>query len=70
MVSITISIPEEVRRLMKRFPDINWSGFVRKCISERAKELEIKEEMLKQFKHEKDFNEWSVNIIREGRHKK
>ena len=47
MVSITISVPEEVRELMKKSPEVNWSGLVRACITEKAKRLVIKEEMLK-----------------------
>jgi len=69
MVSITISVPEEVRELMKKFPEVNWSGLVRQCITQKAKQLAIKEELLNQFKKEKEFNEWAVNLIREGRKK-
>ena len=32
MVSITLSVPEDVRHKMDMFPEINWSGFVRKSI--------------------------------------
>ncbi|MBU0893809.1 MAG: hypothetical protein KKF48_03555 [Nanoarchaeota archaeon] len=67
MVSITISVPEEVRKLMKKFPEVNWSGLVRQCINDKAKQLVIKEELLNQFKKEKEFNEWAVNLVREGR---
>jgi len=67
MVSITISVPEEVRELMKKFPEVNWSGLVRQCISEKARKLAIKEELLSQLKKEKEFNEWAVNLVREGR---
>ncbi len=69
MVSVTISVPEEIRELMKKFPEINWSGLIRKCISEKAKELAIKEEMLKQLENEKEFNEWAVKLVRQGRKK-
>ena len=67
MVSITISVPEEVRELMKKFPEVNWSGLVRRCISQRAKQLEIKEEFVNQLKKEKEFDDWAVNLIRSGR---
>lgn len=70
MVSITISVPEEVRELMRKSPEVNWSGLVRNCITEKAKRLAIKEEMLKQLGKEKDFNDWAVEIIREGRRKR
>lgn len=67
MVSITISVPEDVRRLMKEFPEVNWSGLVRACITEKARRLAIKKQILSEFEKEKEFNEWAVNIIREGR---
>lgn len=69
MVSITISVPEEIRELMKKFPEINWSGLVRKAIIDRAKTLQIKEELLRQSKDEEEFNNWAVSLIRKGRKK-
>lgn len=67
MVSITLSVPEEIHELMKRFPEINWSGLIRACITEKARKLAIKEEVLRQLGKEKEFSEWAVSIIREGR---
>jgi len=67
MVSITISVPEEVRVLMNRFPEINWSGLVRKVIAEKARELALREDMHKEIKKEKDFSNWAVRLIRESR---
>ncbi len=67
MVSITISIPEEVRELMKQFPEVNWSGLVRTCISEKARRLALKKQILKSFSKEKEFNDWAVSLIRKGR---
>ena len=67
MVSITISVPEETRSLMKKFPEINWSGLVRKAIIERTEQLKLKEEMLSHLKKDKSFNDWAVSIVRKGR---
>lgn len=39
MTNITLSINEKVYRKMKRFSEIKWSEFVRKCIQQRIKEL-------------------------------
>ena len=66
MVSITLSIPEQVREQMKRFPEINWSGFVRKSIEEKAKQLAWKEEMLKKLKEEDEsgFTDWTIEMGR------
>ncbi|MFH1316734.1 MAG: hypothetical protein ABII01_04395 [Candidatus Woesearchaeota archaeon] len=72
MVSITLSVPEETRKLMKRFPEMNWSGFVRKTIEEKAKALSWKEEMLKQWEKEKPLAEElvrDIKKIRKGRFK-
>ncbi len=69
MVSITLSVPEEIHELMKKFPEVNWSGLVRACITEKARRLAIKQEMLKQLDKEKEFNDWAVNLIREERKK-
>jgi len=63
MVSITLSVPEDVHDLMKKFPEVNWSGLVRTCITEKAKTLE----MLKKLGEEKEFNDWAVKLVREGR---
>jgi hypothetical protein len=69
MVSITLSIPKETRNLMKEFPEINWSGLVRKAIIEKAKKLAIKNQFLEQLEKEEEFNEWAVEIVRTGRQK-
>ncbi len=67
MVSVTLSIPEETRKIMKEFPEINWSGFIRKSIEEKAKELKWKEEMLKKLKEEEEFTKWSVELGRKAK---
>jgi hypothetical protein len=67
MVSITLSVSEEVRDTMKKFPEINWSGLVRTCIIEKAKILSLKEELLKDLSKEKEFNNWAVNLGRKAK---
>ena len=67
MVSITLSVPEEIRKIMKDFPEVNWSGFIRKSLEEKARQLKLKEEMLKELEGEEDFNKWAVDLIRKGR---
>ena len=64
MVSITLSVPEEVKVMMKRFPDINWSGFVRASVEEKARQLAWKQEMLRKLKEEEFFIDWSVSLGR------
>ncbi len=70
MVSITFSIPEETRKTMKEFPEVNWTHLVRSSIEEKAKKLALKKELLKQLDKEKEFIDWSVDVVRNGRHKK
>jgi hypothetical protein len=67
MVSITLSIPKEVRELMNRFPEINWSGLVRSSIEKKIKQLSWKEDMLKKLKNEEAFSEWAVDAQRKSR---
>jgi len=65
MPAITLSIPQEVKDIMDSFSEINWSGFVKKAIVEKAKELEWKEEMLKKLKEETAFEKETVRLGRE-----
>ncbi|HIG94170.1 MAG: hypothetical protein QT05_C0039G0012 [archaeon GW2011_AR13] len=69
MVSITLSIPEEVREQMKRFSEINWSAFVRSCIESKAKELAWKQEMLEKLNspEEQELIKWSVELGRKAK---
>ena len=67
MVSITLSIPAEVREKMKMFPEINWSGFIRKTIEEKTRELSWEKEMLNKLKQEQEITDWSVKLQRASR---
>jgi len=67
MVSITLSVPEETRKVMKKFTEMNWSGFVRKSIEEKAKELSLKEQMLKEFSKEEEVINWAVRLQHKSR---
>lgn len=64
MVNITLSINEELKSKMEQFPEINWSGLVRKTIEQRITEMVWKEEMRKKLKSEEKFTEWSVELGR------
>jgi len=69
MVSITLSVPEQIKELMNQFPEVNWSGLVRQAISEKAKKLALKRELFSQLENEREFSDWAVNLVREGRNK-
>ena len=47
---------------MKKFPEVNWSGLVRQCITERANQLALREGLLSELGKEKDFIDWSVDL--------
>jgi hypothetical protein len=64
VVSVTLSVPEEVREKMQRHDEINWSAFVRKCIIEKTESLEALERWSKE---EKDISDWSVRLQRKAR---
>jgi len=65
MSTVTITIPESVKSELGHFSWVNWS--------EAAKEELVKKQNLirlldiKEPKEEKEFVEWAVKIIREGR---
>jgi len=40
MTNITLSIDDEVYKGMKKYSEIKWSEFVRKCVQKRIEELE------------------------------
>jgi len=67
MPSITLSVPDEIKKLMEKFPEINWSGFIRKVIEQKAKELSWQEDMLRQLRREQEQIEWSVGLGRKSR---
>ena len=62
MVSITLSVPEETREKMKEFSEVNWSGFFRKAIEEKAVALEKLECLKKELEKEKEVNDWAVKL--------
>ena len=53
MVSITLSVPEEMKDEMEKFPEINWSEVARQSIDEKLEELRFLEE----FKRESDLTQ-------------
>ena len=67
MVSVTLSVPQEVKEKMEKFPEINWSGFIRRAIEEKTKEMSWKEELFKKLKDEEDLDDWAVKLQRASR---
>ena len=67
MVSITVSVPAEIKELMNKFEEMNWSGFVKKSIEEKARKLAKFEELKKQMEDEQEITDWSVKLQRASR---
>ena len=67
MVSVTLSIPEDIKKKMEHFSEVNWSGFVRKEILVKVNELSWKEDLKNKIKEEQEVNDWAVKVQRTGR---
>ena len=50
MVNITLSVSEEIKNLMDKFPEINWSEVARRAISEKAMKMAIFEQIVSKSK--------------------
>lgn len=53
MVSVTLSVPKEMKEKMEKFPEINWSEVARGSIQEKIRDLEFLEEFKKQSEIDK-----------------
>ena len=67
MVSVTLSVPQEVKEKMEKFPEVNWSGFIRRAIEDKTKEMSWKEKLFKKLEDEKDLDDWAVKLQRASR---
>ena len=61
MVSLTLSIPEELKKKMDEFPEMNWSEVARTAIKKRVEMLKT----LKEFTRDSEFTE--KDALRLGR---
>ena len=52
MTTITLSIPEELKRKMDIFEEINWSAVAREAFSEKINDMEF----IRKFKEKSKFN--------------
>ena len=46
MVNMTLAIPEELQKMMKRHKDVRWSEVARQAIRERAAKLDLMDKIL------------------------
>lgn len=72
MASITVRIPEELRKKMGQLKDVNWSGVIRSAIEEEIRKARMQEASKKidelREKHKKKWD--STKVIREWREKR
>ena len=74
MANITLSIPDELYRKMKKYSEIKWSEVVRKAILEYIERIEeggvkiTTKELLKGFDEEfkKELSELSLEMVEKG----
>lgn len=65
MTNITLSVPEELHKRMKRFAEIRWSEIVRKAIEQRVNDLEVMARLASKSKlTRRDVEEISKKIKR------
>jgi len=61
MTNITLAVPDDIKREMEKFPEINWSVIAREAIKKRV-------ELLKKFREfTKDSTMTEEDAIRFGR---
>ncbi len=66
MTNITLSIPDELKKKMEKYPEIKWSQVARKAIEEKIRDLELLDELTKNSKlTHKDAEEISKLIKEE-----
>lgn len=72
MASITVRIPEELRKKMSRLNGVNWSEVVRSAIELEVKKVRMREASRRiDSLREKSTVKWdSVKVIREWREKR
>ena len=63
MTNITLTIPEEIHKLVKKHNEINWSEIVRRTISKEVMKLELMDKLTAKSKLTlKDIEEINENV--------
>ena len=63
MTNITLSIPDELKKKMEKYPEVKWSQVARKAIEEKVKDLELLDRLTRNSKlTDKDVEEISKFI--------
>lgn len=65
MVNMTLSLPDDLHRRMRKYPEIKWSALARQAILGYLEKLEIMDELLKDSKlTEDDVKELDIMVKR------
>jgi predicted CopG family antitoxin len=65
MVNMTLSIPDELHRKMKKFSEMKWSEVARRAIEQRVDDLEVMDKITSKSKlTKKDAEELGEKIKR------
>lgn len=63
MPNITLSINEETKQKMKKYPEVRWSNAIRVIIERKLQDFEIAEKLAKKSRlTEKDVNMLSAKV--------
>jgi len=62
MPNLTLSLPEDIKKNIERFPEVNWSALIKKYIESKVNMLVWKEQMLKQLDSEREFDEEALRL--------
>ncbi len=63
MGNITLSVPDEVQKEMRRFSEVKWSEVARKAILERLEAMQLAEKLAQKSKlSDKDVQDFSKKI--------
>ena len=54
MANMTLSIPEDIHKEMKNFPEVRWSEVARKAITEKLETLHLAEKLAKKSRLTKE----------------
>jgi hypothetical protein len=67
MPTVTLSIPEDVKKKMEKFAWLNWSALARDAFVKKMRQLEVLEKFEKDFEKSKLTDEDCIKLGRELR---
>ncbi|HLD63177.1 MAG TPA: hypothetical protein VI875_04905 [Candidatus Norongarragalinales archaeon] len=66
LVNVTISVPSDLKDLLDKHPEINWSEVARQALFEKARQLEFLDKLTSSSKaSDKDVNDLA-KLIKKG----